>query len=113
MQNHENKNILDLIVPLSQNQKFNDTNKEKYFLLKFKTRKAGQENITITLSSEKKSYTYSKQIKTGNYTYKAPLSLNVFAYFDYNFLLKGLKTQVIQDLVNHDNNVLVLSLIHI
>ncbi|MGV8914034.1 MAG: hypothetical protein ACOH1X_01160 [Kaistella sp.] len=108
MQNHSNGNILDLILPLRKNEKLYDTGRDKYFLLKFKSHTPGDEKISLSLSSDKKIYTYNKQIRTGNFNYKSPLNLNVFAYFDYNFLIKDLKTQVIQDLVNHDNNVLVI-----
>lgn len=108
MKDHGNKNIFDLILPVKVGEALYDTNPDKYFLVKFKGLQKGQENISLSISSDKKTYNYSKQVKTSDNIFKSPISLNVFAYFDYNFLVKDLKTQVIQDLVNHNNNVLVI-----
>src|SRR5690606_33144968 len=41
------------------------------------------------------------------------LNLNVWAYFDYDFLTKGIKQQVIDDLLCHKNNLLVIPPFHL
>lgn len=108
MQDHNSKKIFDLVLPIKAGEAFYDSTPDKYFLVIFKGTEAGQENVKLTIASDKKIYNYSKQIKTSSKIYKSPINLNVFAYFDYNFLVKDLKTQVINDLEKHNNNVLVI-----
>ncbi len=108
MQDHGGKTIVDLIMPVKKGEAFTDRNPDKYFLVKFKGLKSGTEKINLTISSDKKSYSYSKSIKTLPSVYSPPVSLNVFAYFDYNFLVKDLKSKVIDDLVRHNTDVLVI-----
>lgn len=108
MKDHADHNIFDLILPLRVGDSFQEVQGDKFFLMTFEGKKFGQETVNFSIETDRQTYKYSKIIKTANITYTPTINLNVFAYFDYNFLLKGLKTQVIDDLTKHHNNVLVI-----
>lgn len=107
MENHSGEDILDLILPID-NLALKDNNVDKYFLVRFKGLKTGDERISFSIHTNKKTYRFSNKLKVARSKYLPPVSLNVFAYFDYNFLVKDLKSQVISDLVAHNVDVLVI-----
>ena len=108
MEDHANNKIFDLVLPLRSGDSFQETQQDKFFLITFEGSRSGQETVNFSLETDRQSYKYSKVIKTANQTYSPSINLNVFAYFDYNFLVKGLKTKVIQDLTDHHTDVLVI-----
>ncbi len=107
MKDHSGKDILDLILPVD-NYALKDNDVDKHFLIKFKGLKTGNEVISLSIRTNNKTYRFSKKLKVAGLKYQPPVSLNVFAYFDYNFLVKDLKSQVISDLVAHNVDVLVI-----
>ncbi len=111
IKNHQNKDILDLMIPLSEKYLQDlDVSKVQYFLIKFVSKKKGEDNITITFETDKKRtfFKVSKRIFAVDVRNSSKIDLNVFAYFDYNFLVKNAKETIIDDLQKHNSNVLVI-----
>lgn len=109
IKNFDNKDILDIIYPIKLGKPlYKDESETKFFLVKFKANVAGNDNVDIKIITEQKSYNFSKKIKIGNFKNNKKIDLNVFAYFDYNFILKNLKNEITEDLINHSNTVLVI-----
>lgn len=106
--NYTQYKILDLMLPIENNKKLNDGNRTKYFLLKFKGVQPSSENILIHISTNEKTYKLKKKIAVSKEEFVPKLDLNVWAYFDYNFLMEGVKNQVIDDLCKHHVTVLVI-----
>lgn len=108
IKNYKKNQILDLIVPIKSEIIFEDKNSINFFLLKFKGIKPGNENITITISTDEKKYHIEKKISVSNDSFSPKLDLNVWAYFDYNFLVENIKNQIITDLHQHHVSTLVI-----
>ena len=108
MDDHAKNKIFDLIVPLRLGDSFQETQPDKFFLVTWEGSRSGKETVRFSLQTDRQTYQYSKTIKTANLIYTPSINLNVFAYFDYNFLLKDIKKKVIDDLIKHNTDVLVV-----
>lgn len=105
---YKERKILDLILPMCLPFKFQDTESTRYFLVKFKGKKAGNETVKVDLKTNKKEYSIYKDVLVSRTVYKNTRHLNVWAYFDYNFLVKDMKLEVVKDLSAHNADVLVI-----
>ncbi|ATP57958.1 hypothetical protein CPT03_16560 [Pedobacter ginsengisoli] len=107
MTDYKNRNILDRMVPV-EGSELQPYNKTQYFLVRFYGVKYGNETLKITINTDEDSCILTKEIKVSDIKFQNPLSLNVWAYFDYNFLTKGNKSKIVDDLISHNSNVLVI-----
>lgn len=108
IRDYDNNRMLDLMIPIKLNEEITDNIPYKYFLLKFYGDKSGSETVNILLKTNKAKYNISTKVAVTQQEFISDMSLNVWAYFDYNFLLKGLKNQVISDLYQHKVNSIVI-----
>lgn len=107
--NFKNQQIVDLVMPIQKNAPlYNAGSRDKYFLVSFSGVRNGENTVKIDIESNRKKYSFSTAAMVAAERYTQQAALNVFAYFDYNFILKDMKQQVITDLAAHQNNVLVI-----
>lgn len=110
LKDYEGNNIVDVIVPIKLNEPLSDSynNSTRYFLVKVQGLKSGSHPLNISIKTDKQSYNFSLTVLVNNSIYKKSLNINTWAYFDYNFMLKGARISMLENLVAHDLNVLVI-----
>lgn len=108
IRNFNNRPILDLMQPFQGGMISINKGAAAYFLVKYKGLRKGQDNVSVTFKqSNGKSLTTSKKVYVGNALEAPKLNMNVWANFSYP-LIKGLQNQVVNDLVAHHANVLII-----
>lgn len=108
IQNFNNSAILDLIQPFSNRPISLNKGEAVYFLVQFTGIRKGENLISIVLKQlNGQAVTLKKKVYVGHALNAAKLNLNVWAYFN-NPLIKGLRNQVVSDLVSHKANVLII-----
>ena len=108
IKNYQNEDILDLMVPIKSNTLLEGRGKDKYFLIKFSGIKPGTEVNQVRIISNLASYSIQIMSKTAFIANNANMDLNVWSYFNNNYLVDSVKAQVINDLVSHSVTALVI-----
>lgn len=108
IKNYQNNNILDLMIPLSSNMQLEGNQNDRYFLFKFIGTKPGRDVANLTITSDQSTYSVSLKTKTATLKSGQTMNLNVWSYFNYNYLVDNAKRQVIDDLVSHKVTALVI-----
>lgn len=96
---------IDVLIPLSSNLNYS---KEAYFLFKFESEYSGKYNIKINVDFGRSLSTISRIINVSSFKNNNNVNINVFSYLGYNYLVKNLNSQVVQDLVNHKINTIII-----
>ncbi len=107
---YKGKNMIDVVVPLKDNYKLEGSipNQTRYFLVKLTGRVMGKQDFSITIQTNNATYLLKNTAAVGNYQYNRTINLNTWPYFDYNFMLQGTKTSMINTLQSLNSNVLVI-----
>lgn len=110
LKNYHGNTIVDVVLPIKTNQKLENSisTTAKYFLISLKGLTSGRRDFSITLTTDKASYTIKNTAVVSKYVYSQSISLNTWPYFDYNFMLKGAKSSMIDNLQSLGANVLVI-----
>jgi hypothetical protein len=109
-EDYSKKIIIDAILPLRYNENlvnFLDV-KNKYFLLEIKGLKSGTYPLEFKLFTDKKTYVFNKKILVSKFKNNNKLDINAWPYFDYNFMLKGAKQSMVDNLISNNLNVIVI-----
>ncbi|UIR55955.1 hypothetical protein LZQ00_17040 [Sphingobacterium sp. SRCM116780] len=96
VKNYKGTNIIDPVLPIGSNYQMDKTvpNSSKYFLIRLKGKIEGKQRFSITIKTDKVSYTIDNTAIVSDKTFARNLNLNVWAYFDYNFMLKGASNEM-------------------
>ncbi|WP_324757983.1 hypothetical protein [Sphingobacterium thalpophilum] len=110
LKNYHGNNIVDVVLPIIANHKLENTisTTSRYFLVLLKGYNSGKKDFSIILTTDKASYTIKNTAIVGKSAYTRNISLNTWPYFDYNFMLKGTKSSMIDNLQSLGANVLVI-----
>ncbi|WP_343320960.1 hypothetical protein [Sphingobacterium multivorum] len=110
LKNYHGNNIVDVVLPITKNYQLDNTisTTSKYFLLRLKGFNSGRKDFSIILTTDKASYTIKHAAVVGKYDYTCSTNLNTWPYFDYNFMLQGAKSSMIDNLQSLGANVLVI-----
>jgi hypothetical protein len=109
MEDYNRDLILDVMLPMSEkNTLINRRVTDQYFLVKFMGKQHGEDTVNFYIISEKQRFKTLKNIIVSNKPYYNKMNMNNWSYFDYSYQTRGLKNNVIADLVKHNSNVLVI-----
>ena len=103
---YNGREILDVLKPVDQVTIGAERN--HYFFIKFTGKKPGSETVSVNIHSKDSVIYSTKNIYVSNAVNNFPFSINTWAYFDYDFLTKGIREQVIQDLYDSKNDFLII-----
>lgn len=104
IQDYKGNRILDVMLPL----RFNKPSNSNFFLLKITGNEPGSDLLRVKIETDNQSFEINKGLLISKIPSKKNLNLNNWAYFDYSYLSKGLKRDMIKDILEHGNNTLVI-----
>ncbi|WP_312742980.1 hypothetical protein [Sphingobacterium multivorum] len=108
--NYLGNNIIDVVLPIKTNHQLDNTisTTSRYFLIQLRGVSPGRSDFGIILTTDKASYTIKHKAVIGKNKYTRSTNLNTWPYFDYNFMLQGTKSSMIDNLKSLGANVLVI-----
>ena len=108
--NYLGNNIIDVVLPIKTNHQLDNTisTTSRYFLIQLRGVSPGRRDFSIILTTDKASYTIKHTAVIGKDKYTRSTNLNTWPYFDYNFMLKGTKSSMIDNLQSLSADVLVI-----
>jgi len=101
-----NENALDVILPVTKN--YSLTKGNQYFLLKISGNQSGLDNFMLKINLTDNTISKNLSLAVSNSSFSTTKLMNVWSYFDYNFLVKDLKSSVIKDLKSHKVSSIVI-----
>ncbi|MGO3653842.1 MAG: hypothetical protein ACTJFN_05675 [Sphingobacterium sp.] len=107
VKDYRKNNILDVILPLDALYK--EKRSAKFYLLfVLEGKNQGTGTVNVSVKTEQKEIKLSTPVIVSKPLNIETINLNVWAYFDSDFITKGVKQQVITDLIEHGNDFLVI-----
>lgn len=101
-----NNYALDVIIPMKKDYYLKKG--LNYFLIKINGKEPGSESINVNLKLSKQVISKKLNLVISKDGFSKSSLMNVWSYFDYNFLVRGVKSQVLRDLRSHNVKSIVI-----
>lgn len=96
---------MDVIQPINKNQYFKN---DAFFLVKLHGNSSGSFSVDLTIRTGNNLKSFNRIVNVSKEVFNLNLNTNVWAYLDYNFLVKGLSKPIINDLLAHKINMMII-----